>query len=50
MPLQLRSGLNQVDPQRIFPIRTENTKLFAKFMMDLPSKIVAPEKQKDYNP
>ena len=48
MPLQLSSVLNQVDPQRIFPIRTESAKLFARLMMDLPSKIVAPEKQKEY--
>jgi ribonuclease J len=27
MPLQLRSGLKQIDPQRIFPIHTENAKL-----------------------
>jgi len=48
MPLQLRSVLKEMNAQRIFPVHTENTELFVEFMRDLPSKIVAPEKQKEY--
>jgi ribonuclease J len=48
MPLQLRSVLKEMNPQRIFPIHTENTRLFAEFMRDLPSTIVSPEEQKEY--
>jgi ribonuclease J len=48
MPLQLRSALKDMNAQRIFPIHTENAKLFTEFMRDLPSKIVATEKQKEY--
>ena len=48
MPLQLRSVLKEMNPQRIFPIHTENTRLFAEFMRGLPSTIVSPEEQKEY--
>ena len=48
MPLQLRSVLKEINAQRVFPIHTENTELFVKFMRDMPSRIVAPEKQKEY--
>jgi ribonuclease J len=48
MPLQLRSALKETNAKKIFPIHTENTKLFMEFMRDVPSTIVSPEKQKEY--
>jgi ribonuclease J len=48
MPLQLRSALKEINAQRIIPVHTENAKLFTEFMRDLPSKIIPPEKQKEY--
>lgn len=48
MPLQLRSALKEMKAQRVIPIHTENAKLFTEFMRDLPSKIMPPEKQKEY--
>jgi hypothetical protein len=37
-----------MNAQRIIPVHTENAKLFTEFMRDLPSKIIPPEKQKEY--
>lgn len=48
MPLQLRSMLMQVRSQKVFPVHTENSGLFAEFMRDLPGKVIIPEKQKKY--
>jgi len=48
MPLQLKSVLKEMNAQKIFPIHTENAELFAKFMRDLKSATVLPEKGKEY--
>ena len=48
MPLQLKAILKEVNPARTFPIHTENTGLFAKFLRDLKSQTVLTEKGKEY--
>lgn len=48
MPLQLKSILKEVDAVKVFPIHTENPELFGKFMRDLRSKVVLPEKGREY--
>jgi ribonuclease J len=48
MPLQLKKALKEMNASKIFPIHTENAELFAKFMRDLKSETVLPEKGKQY--
>lgn len=47
-PLQLRDTLRTINPKRIFPIHTTHPRLFSKFMSDLESDILIPEKGRDY--
>lgn len=47
-PLHLREALKAIRPRKIFPIHGERPKLFSKFMGDLDSKIIMPEKEKVY--
>ena len=47
-PLQLRSILRTISPKKIFPIHTTHPELFKKFMGDLESDILMPEKGRDY--
>jgi ribonuclease J len=49
MPLQLKKTLEKINASKIFPIHTENTELFAKFMRDIKSQTVLTEPQKEYN-
>jgi hypothetical protein len=44
----VKSILKEVDAVRIFPIHTENAELFGKFTRGLRSKVVPPEKGRDY--
>jgi ribonuclease J len=48
MPLQLKAMLREINSQRIFPVHTENTALFVKFMRDLKSRTTVIEKAKEY--
>jgi ribonuclease J len=48
MPLQLKTALREISASKIFPIHTENTELFSKFMRDLKSQVICPEKDKTY--
>jgi ribonuclease J len=48
MPLQLKTQLKKMEAKKIFPIHTENSDSFAKFMRDLKSKIILTEKSKEY--
>ncbi|MGQ9624946.1 MAG: MBL fold metallo-hydrolase [Candidatus Bathycorpusculaceae bacterium] len=48
MPLQLKTILREIGASQIFPVHTENAELFARFMRDLKSRIICPEKGKAY--
>jgi len=48
MPLQLKALLKEIDAANIFPVHTEYADLLAKFMRDLNSKVVLPEKGREY--
>jgi len=48
MPLQLKTILKEVNAAKIFPIHTENSDLFAKFLRDLKSETVLVDKGKEY--
>jgi hypothetical protein len=48
MPLELKSILRTINASKTYPIHTENTDLFTKFMNDLKGKIVGTEKTKEY--
>jgi len=48
MPLQLKSLLSQINALKIFPVHTENTGLFSKFVRDLKGQTVQTEKGKEY--
>jgi len=48
MPLQLKAILREVDATKIFPVHTENACLFAKFIRDIKSQVILPEKEKEY--
>ena len=48
MPLQLKSMLKEINPERAFPVHTENTDLFAKFMRDIKSQVTCVEKGREY--
>jgi ribonuclease J len=48
MPLQLKTILREIGASKIFPVHTENAELFAKFISDLKSQVVCPEKGKAY--
>ncbi len=47
-PLHLRESLRTMNPKKIFPIHGTHPNLFSKFMRDVKSKIVIPEKDKKY--
>jgi ribonuclease J len=48
MPLQLKRILGDINAAKIFPVHTENTALFAKFMRNIHSEVVLTEKAKPY--
>jgi ribonuclease J len=48
-PLHLRESLRAMSPKRIFPIHGTHPKLFSRFMRDIESKIVIPEREKEYH-
>jgi len=48
MPLQLKSILEEIGAKTIFPVHTENAELFAKFMQSSKSRVITPEKGKEY--
>jgi ribonuclease J len=48
MPLQLKRILGDINAAKIFPVHTENTALFAKFMRNIQSEVVLTEKAKPY--
>jgi ribonuclease J len=48
MPLQLKKTLQAINPKLIFPIHGDHPELFSKFMKDLKSKVIMPEKEKKY--
>ena len=47
-PLHLRESLRAMNPKKIFPIHGTHPKLFSRFMRDIRSKVVMPEKDKKY--
>jgi ribonuclease J len=48
MPLQLKDTLEKIDAKKIFPVHTENASLFARFLRNVKSDVVVPEKAKEY--
>jgi len=48
MPLQLKAVLKDIGASQIFPVHTENTELFGKFLRDLKGKIIITQKEKEY--
>jgi ribonuclease J len=48
MPLQLKSIIEEIGAEKIFPVHTENAELFAKFMQSSKSQVVLAEKGKEY--
>ena len=48
MPLHLREALKAINPKKIFPIHGDYPNLFSRFMRDLNSEIVVPEKGRKY--
>jgi ribonuclease J len=48
MPLQLKNILKEISARNIFPIHTENAELVAKFIRNLKSKVILPEKSREY--
>jgi ribonuclease J len=48
MPLQLKAILEEIDAKAVFPVHTENSELFAKFMKGSKSRVVIAEKGKEY--
>ncbi|MCX8170444.1 MAG: MBL fold metallo-hydrolase [Candidatus Bathyarchaeota archaeon] len=49
MPFHLRKFLEIVKPKKVFPIHGTYIKLFKKFVEDLKSEVIIPEKEKDYD-
>jgi len=49
MPLQLKAILKEINASKAFPVHTENVELFARFMQNLKSQVILPEKGKGYN-
>lgn len=47
-PLRLKACLKEISAKRIFPVHTENTELFAKFMRDIKSHVEMTEKGREY--
>ncbi len=48
-PLDLRESLKAMNPRMIFPIHGIHPELFSKFMRDAKSKIVIPERDREYS-
>ncbi len=48
MPLQLKAALREINASKVFPVHTEKTEMFAKFMRDLKGKVMLTEKDKEY--
>ena len=48
MPLKLKAILKEVDAKKIFPVHTENTGLFTKFVRDLKGEVILTKKEKEY--
>jgi len=48
IPLHLRESLIEMNPKKIFPIHGTHPELFSKFMRDIESEVVIPEKDKEY--
>ncbi|MEM3797715.1 MAG: MBL fold metallo-hydrolase [Candidatus Bathyarchaeia archaeon] len=47
-PLRLKACLKEMNPEKIFPVHTENAELFAKFMQNLKSHVTITEKGREY--
>ena len=48
MPLQLKKAIEDINPKMVFPVHTEHPELFKKFVGNLQSKIVIPERERKY--
>jgi len=48
MPIHLREAIKMVNPRKIFPVHGVYPRLFSRFMGDLESKVIVPEKGKAY--
>jgi ribonuclease J len=48
MPLQLKTVLEKINAKTVFPVHTENPRLFGRFMRNLKSKVILTEKEKEY--
>jgi len=48
MPLHLRHVLEEINPQRIFPVHTEHPELLSKFVSDTKGRVVMVEKGRKY--
>jgi ribonuclease J len=48
MPLRLKAVLKKINPKKIFPIHTENSELFKKFIDNTRNQVILTEKSKEY--
>lgn len=48
MPLQLKAVLEKINAKTVFPVHTENPRLFGRFIRNLKSKVMLTEKEKEY--
>ena len=48
MPLQLKSALREIGGRKVFPVHTEASGLFCRFMRDMKCEVVRTEKAKPY--
>ena len=48
MPLQLKTVLEKINAKTVFPVHTENPRLFGRFMRNLKSKVMLTEKEKEH--
>jgi ribonuclease J len=49
MPLQLKAALKTINPKQLYPIHTEHTELFSRFMRDLKSQTIQTTKNQQYS-
>ncbi|MCL5949665.1 MAG: hypothetical protein M1490_04230, partial [Candidatus Bathyarchaeota archaeon] len=48
MPLRLKAALKKINAKQVFPVHTENAKLFKKFMGDVGGQVTLVEKTREY--
>jgi ribonuclease J len=48
MPMQLKTILKEINAKQVYPIHTEKSNLFAKFIRDLKCRTIMVEREKEY--